>query len=128
MSEIEQFFLKAPLSGLRQFLTIDYFWQFYFMIKTLLVQKIFTFWSWHFGYLEKLKLISTFLTSQTGQEIIKIHLCSCYHTVPSTIREIFFQFLIFWNLFHDFPLEEWNMRNDENISQYCTRQRAINTS
>ena len=27
--------------------------------------------------------------------------CSCYHTVPSAIWEIFFAFLIFCNLFHE---------------------------
>ena len=34
-------------------------------------------------------------------------ICSCYRTVPGVIWEIFSEFLIFCNLFHE-PLGEWN--------------------
>ena len=55
----------------------------------------------------------------------KNYICSCYRTVPSAIWEIFPDFLIFCNLFYE-PLgdslgEAQNMRNEENIWQYCTR-------
>ena len=35
------------------------------------------------------------------------NISTSYRTVPSPIWEIFSQFLIFWNLFHE-PLGEWN--------------------
>ena len=38
---------------------------------------------------------------------INITLCRCYRTVPSAIWEIFSEFFIFCNLFHE-PLGEWN--------------------
>ena len=45
--------------------------------------------------------------------------CSCYRTVTSVVWEIFSKFLILCN--------KWwqNMRNEKNICQYCTTQRAI---
>ena len=48
---------------------------------------------------------------------------NCYHTVPSAIWEIFSEFLIFCD---NSKITE-KMRNEENICQYCTRQRAITT-
>ena len=48
---------------------------------------------------------------------------SCYRTMPSAIWEIFSEFPIFCNLLK----EQQNMRNEKNICQYCTRQRAITT-
>ena len=53
---------------------------FYLILKALFVLKIFTFLSWLFGYVEKrlekkLKLISTSMTSQTGQQIITNTYC-----------------------------------------------------
>ena len=52
---------------------------------------------------------------------------SCYRTVSSVIWEIFSEFLVFRNLFHD-TLDKQNIRNEENICEYCKRQRAITTS
>ena len=55
---------------------------FYFALKALLFFEIFTFFYWSFGCVEKmmmirkLGLIPTFMTSQTGQQIITIHLLS----------------------------------------------------
>ena len=51
-----------------------------FMLKALFVLQVITFLSWLFGYVEKWldnktnKLISKFITTQTGQQIIKIHI------------------------------------------------------
>ena len=50
----------------------------YFMLKVLFVE-IFTFLSWHFGYVEKqldkkAMVKSKFLISQTGQQIITIYM------------------------------------------------------
>ena len=51
-----------------------------FMLKALFVLEVITFLSWLFGYVEKWldnktnKLISKFITTQTGQQIIKIHI------------------------------------------------------
>ena len=61
---------------------------------------------------------------------LNLALSSCYRTVPSAIWEISSEFLIFCNLFHE-PLAKWNnsniLENEENICQYCMRQRAITT-
>ena len=51
----------------------------YFMWRALFVLEVFTFLSCLFGYVEKrlekkLRLISQFMTSLTGQQIIKIHI------------------------------------------------------
>ena len=51
------------------------------MLKALFVLKIFTFLSRHFGDAEKrfhnrLMLISKFIASQTGQQVIAIHILS----------------------------------------------------
>ena len=51
-------YLQGPLSGLRQFLTIESPLKmmkntFYFMLKVLFVLEISTFLSWIFGYVEK---------------------------------------------------------------------------
>ena len=51
-----------------------------FMLKALFVLEVIKFLSWLFGYVEKWldnktnKLISKFITTQTGQQIIKIHI------------------------------------------------------
>ena len=51
-----------------------------FMLKALFVLEVITFLSWLFGYAEKWlddktnRLISKFITTQTGQQIIKIHI------------------------------------------------------
>ena len=50
--------VEGPLSGQRQFLTIESPLKFmknafYFMLKALFVLEIFTFLSWSFGYVEK---------------------------------------------------------------------------
>ena len=42
-----------------------------------------------------------------------------YSTVPCVIREIFSEFLMFWNLFHE--------TSGEHIRQCCMRQRGITT-
>ena len=52
---------------------------FYFILKALFVLQIIKFSSWRFGYVEKnlikkLGLFSKFMTSQTGQKIIAIHI------------------------------------------------------
>ena len=50
---------------------------FYFMLKALYVLGVFTFLSWHLGYVEKQldkKINSKFMTSQTGQQIITMHI------------------------------------------------------
>ena len=53
---------------------------FYFMLKVLFVLGIFAFLYWLFGYVKrpslirKLKFISKFMTSQTEQQIITIHI------------------------------------------------------
>ena len=51
-----------------------------FMLKALFILEVITFLSWLFGYVEKWlddktnRLISKFITTQTGQQIIKIHI------------------------------------------------------
>ena len=75
---------KGLLSGLRQFLTIENCFKvmknaFYFMSKTLFVLEIFTFLFWIVGYVKgglirRLWLISNFMTAQTGQQIITVHI------------------------------------------------------
>ena len=70
--------------GLRQFLTTETSLKtmktaIYFMLKALFVLKIFTFLAWLYGYVEngligKLWLISKFMTSQIGQQIITIRI------------------------------------------------------
>ena len=65
------YFNESPLKMIKN--------AFYFMLKALFVFEIFTFLSWLFGYVEydlirKLWLILKFMTSQTGQEIITIHI------------------------------------------------------
>ena len=52
---------------------------FYFVLKALFVLGIFTFLSWLFGCVEKrlnkkAKVISKFMTSKTGQQIITIYM------------------------------------------------------
>ena len=52
---------------------------FYFILKALFVLKIFKFLSWLFGHVEnelirKIRLISTFMTSQPGQQRITTHI------------------------------------------------------
>ena len=76
-------FLKGPLSGLRQFLTESPLKlmknAFYSMSKALFVLKIFKFLSWILvmyqnGLIEKLRLISNFMTSQPGYQTIATHI------------------------------------------------------
>ena len=57
----------------------------YFMLKSLFVLETFLFLFWLFGYAEKWfdekdRLISKYLTSQTGQQIITTH------TLPNMSR------------------------------------------
>ena len=72
--------IKDPLSGLRQVLRIESPLivmknAFYFMLKALFVLEIFTFFLlYRNGLIGKLWLISQFMTSQTGQQIITIHI------------------------------------------------------
>ena len=72
--------IKDPLSGLRQVLRIESPLivmknAFYFMLKALFVLEIFTFFLlYRNGLIGKLWLISQFVTSQTGQQIITIHI------------------------------------------------------
>ena len=52
---------------------------FYFMLIAIFVLEIFTLLPWLFGYvkigmMKKLRLISKFMLSQTGQQIIPIHI------------------------------------------------------
>ena len=52
---------------------------FYFILKALFVFKIFKFLPWRFGHVEKsfirkIRLISTFMASQPGQQTITIHI------------------------------------------------------
>ena len=54
---------------------------FYFMLKALFVLDIFTFLPWFFVYAEnnlirKLRLISKFMTSKPGQQIVTINILS----------------------------------------------------
>ena len=70
--------------SLRQFLTSESPLKmmknaFYFMLKALFVLEILAFLSWLFGYAgkrldKKAKVNSKFMTSQTGQQIITIHI------------------------------------------------------
>ena len=58
MRVYESLRFKGPVSGLRQFLTIENPLKimknsFYFMLKTIFVLKTFSFLSSHFGYLQK---------------------------------------------------------------------------
>ena len=72
--------IKDPLSGLRLVLRIESPLivmknAFYFMLKALFVLEIFTFFLlYRNGLIGKLWLISQFMTSQTGQQIITIHI------------------------------------------------------
>ena len=78
--------IKVPLSGLKQLLTTDSPLKlmknaFYFMLIAIFVLEIFTFLPWLFGYvkigmIKKLRLVSKFMSSQTGQQIIPIHILS----------------------------------------------------
>ena len=47
---------------------------FYFMLKALFVFEIFTFLPRHFGYVGKRPDKKIFMTSQTGQQMITIHM------------------------------------------------------
>ena len=76
--------MKGSLSCLRQFLATESPLKrkknaFYFILKTLFVFEIFTYSSWLFDYIEKRldkkpNFNVKFLTSQTGQQIIAIHI------------------------------------------------------
>ena len=74
--------IKGQISDLRQRLTTESLLKmmenaFYFMLKALFVLEIFILLTWLFGYVEKRfdkKVNFKFLTSQTGQQIIKIHI------------------------------------------------------
>ena len=77
-------------------------------------------------------IITSFINSETTA---LLHLTSFTEDVTNIsfhipVWEIFCEFLRFCNFFHK-PLGECekqqNMRNEENICQYCTRQRAITT-
>ena len=78
----------------------------YFILKALFVLKIFKFLSWLFfimqenGLIRKLSLISKFMTSQTGQHIITIHI------LPNISRSKDNQPIKFGQLI------EYNMRNN----------------
>ena len=76
---------KGALSGVRQFLANESPSKmmknaFYFTIKTLFVLKVFKFLSWlglviyKNGLIRKARLISKFMTSQTGSQTIVIHM------------------------------------------------------
>ena len=71
---------------------------FYFMLKALFGLEIILFLSRHFCLIRKLRLISKFMTSQTGQQIIKIH------TLPNISRSKGNQTMKFGQLI------EYNMR------------------
>ena len=64
------YFGRSPLKMMKN--------AFYFMLKALFVLELFTFVSLLFGYaekqLDKNSLISKFIMSQTGQQIIRIHI------------------------------------------------------
>ena len=76
--------LKSQLTSLRHFLKTEIPLKivtsvFYFMFKAPFVLKILTFLSWLFGYVKnnfirRFRLIPKFLTLQTGQQIITIHI------------------------------------------------------
>ena len=116
--------IKGPLSGLRQLLSNDSPLKlmknvFYFMLIAIFVLEIFTFLSWLFGYvkigmMKKLRLISKFMTSQTGQQIIPIHIFPNISRGKSN-QEIKFVQLI-----------EHNMRN--NFLQKSCRKWSSGTS
>ena len=84
LKDQQMFAGKGLFSGLRQFLTIENRFNvmkntFYFMLKTLFVLEIFTFLFWIVGYVKgglirRLWLISNFMTAQTGQQIITVHI------------------------------------------------------
>ena len=63
------------------------------------------------------ELILNDVSSQITNIPTALIICCCCRTVPSAI---FSEFLIFCN-------EQQNMRNEENICQYCTRQSSIST-
>ena len=75
---------KGSLLGLRQFLAIENHLKmmkntFYFMLKSLFVLEVFAFLPNLFGYVEnglilKLWLIWKCMTSQTGQQVVTIHI------------------------------------------------------
>ena len=76
-------YVKDLLSGLRRFLAAESPLKmlkndFYFMLKALFVLKIFNFLYWIFGHVEKRlgkkAKVLKFMTSQTGQQIITIHI------------------------------------------------------
>ena len=76
LQEMEFHSIKGALLSLRQFLATASPLKmmktaFYFTLKALLVLKIFKFLSWIFGHVKnslirKIRLISKFMTSQTG--------------------------------------------------------------
>ena len=75
--------MRTP--GLRKFLITESPWKMlknpYFTLKAPFVPKIFKFLPWPFGHIEKwlsrkIRLISKFMTSQTGKQTIAIHILS----------------------------------------------------
>ena len=77
-------YFKGAFSGLRKFLATKSPLKmiknaFYFISKILFVLRIFKFLSWFFGHvskdlIEKIRLISNFMMSQPGWQIILIHI------------------------------------------------------
>ena len=76
---LSTFFIIGALSRLRQSLATES--PFHFPVKALFVLEIFRFLSCLFGHAEKRRqekkrLISKFMTSQTGKQTIAIHMLS----------------------------------------------------
>ena len=60
-----------------------------------------------FGWRQKCAMLIANHLSSADESFYIYILCSCYRTMPSAVWEIFSEFLIFCNLFHE-PLGEWN--------------------
>ena len=83
-------YLKSELSSLREFLLTESSLKlvknaFYFNLKAAHVLKRFKFLSWIFGYAEnsfilKIRLISKFVASQPGEQLIAIHILTIIST------------------------------------------------
>ena len=75
----------------------------YFMLKALFVLEVLTFLYWRFGYSEKrpdkkAMLISNFMTSQTGPQIITIHILSNISRSKDNKAMKFGQLIVIWSV------------------------------
>ena len=117
-------FFKDPLSGMRQFLTNERPLKmmkdaFYFMLKDLFILEIFTLLFWFFGYVKnglirKLWLISKFMTSQTGQQVISIHVLPNFSSTKGNQATKFGQLIKFTvrDIFLKKSCRKWGMETN----------------